>query len=308
MTKHSAARLFIVATFLLCITSAHAENTHKSPNTEQTASCWPENFNGFFAVDKKIQCLVANTQNPFSISPHKANYIIPASYYSNPVLESLDKVELKFQMSIMSVLKRNIFNTPIHALFAYTNQSYWQAFNADLSSPFRETNHEPEFMLALPVDWGALGIRHRLLTLGLSHQSNGETVPQSRSWNRLYLDALFEHGNLYSSLKTWYRFPEEEKDNVMDALGDDNPDILDYMGYFEWRTMYKTDTHSLTVMLRNNLDTEKNRGALQIDYTYPINGKIQGYAQIFTGYGESLIDYDRRVHRIGLGIMMANWL
>lgn len=281
------------------------ENDTESENPNY---CWPGNFAGYFAIDKKIQCLVASKDNPFTISPHRANYALPLTYYRSPEDPLHQNAEIKFQFSVMSVIKRNLLGSPAHLLFAYTSQSYWQAFNSDLSSPFRETNHEPEVMLAFPTNWGAFGVRNRLLTFGFSHQSNGETVPQSRSWNRLTAEATLEHGNLYSSLRTWYRIPEKRKDDVQETEGDDNPDIEKYMGHFEWRTIYKTDSHSVSVMLRNNLRRGENKGAAQIDYTYPINGKIQGYVQLFHGYGESLIDYNRSVTRFGLGVMLANWL
>lgn len=60
-------------------------------------------------------------------------------------------------------------------------------------------------------------------------------------------------------------------------------------------------------MVRHNLSTEQ-RGALQIDYDFPISDKLKLTAQLFTGYGESLINYNRNVTRFGIGFRLSNWL
>ncbi|HSH29963.1 MAG TPA: phospholipase A, partial [Thiohalobacter sp.] len=191
---------------------------------------------------------------------------------------------------------------------AYTNQSYWQAYNRKFSSPFRETNHEPELFLTYLSDYSLLGFEARVLQLGISHQSTGKSNELSRSWNRVYADLVFERGNFALSLKPWYRIPEQSKSSPTDATGDDNPDIEDYMGYGEFRLAYKLDGHSLSLMLRSNLSGSDPRGALELGWSFPLTRKLKGYAQYFDGYGESLIDYDAHIRRIGIGIALTDWL
>ena len=98
------------------------------------------------------------------------------------------------------------------------------------------------------------------------------------------------------------------KDDPGDADGDDNPDIEDFMGNFEFTVAYRKYDQEFSFMLRNNLDRDDNRGAMQIDWTFPLFKRFRGYAQIFTGYGDSLIDYDRKIERIGVGILLSDLL
>ena len=214
---------------------------------------------------------------------------------------------MKFQVSLKMFLARNLFDHDLNLAFGYTNTSWWQAYNSAISAPFRETNHEPELMLTAATNYPFLGLRGRAVTLGLSHQSNGQSDPASRSWNRLYAQFVFEHDNLYFNFKPWWRIPEPAKTSPASLGGDDNPDIGDYMGNFEFSGLYYLGRQTYGFMLRNNLQSD-NRGAIQIDWTFPLSQRVRGYLQYFNGYGESLIDYDHYSNRIGVGVMLTNWL
>ena len=189
-----------------------------------------------------------------------------------------------------------------------TVRAFWQAYNEDISAPFRETNYEPELFWVTPVPWTILGGDATLFALGLSHQSNGRSQPFSRSWNRLYGSVIWERWRYVFHFKAWWRIPEDEKDDPLDAEGDDNPDIEDYLGNFEFTVAYRKFDHEVSVMLRNNLDREDNRGAIQIDWTFPLQRRFRGYLQFFNGYGESLIDYNAHIERIGVGILLSDLL
>ena len=133
------------------------------------------------------------------------------------------------------------------------------------------------------------------------HQSNGQSDPLSRSWNRIVANFIFDRGNYVFSFRPWYKIPRSEED-------DDNPVINDYMGYGELGALYRYKNHQVTAMLRNNLDFDNNRNTIELNYTFPINERLKGIAQYFNGYGESLIDYNHRSHRIGIGILLTDWL
>jgi phospholipase A1 len=134
------------------------------------------------------------------------------------------KVETRLQLSVRTKIAQNMFTrdatTAQDSLwFAYSQQSYWQIFTPTLSRPFRSTDHEPELIYILPLQsadrdsW-----RLRFGGLGLVHQSNGQSLPYSRSWNRVYLMAGAESGRLLLQARAWRRLPE-------DAASDDNPGI-----------------------------------------------------------------------------------
>ncbi|WP_157368857.1 phospholipase A [Algicola sagamiensis] len=257
------------------------------------------------------------------ITPHKKNYLLPVSYVSHPNDEpqpnqtteavDLDNMESKFQFSIKVPVFSKLFAEDDALFFAFTSVSYWQVYNNDISSPFRETNYEPEIFWVKPVqlDWLGLdwlGLDASLLVLGINHQSNGQNVPFSRSWNRIYADVIWEKNGWVFSFKPWWRIPEKSKQHSLDPEGDDNPDIGRYMGHFELNGVYRLEgDREFSWMLRNNLRKD-NRGALQIDYSFPLWGRMKGYVQYFQGYGESLIDYNESIQRVGIGVLLTESL
>lgn len=183
---------------------------------------------------------------------------------------------------------------------AFTQQSYWQLFNGAQSSPFRETNYEPEvigsFGTGNPEGW-------KLLNLGLSHQSNGQSNPLSRSWNRVYLQGGWEWGDYLLLARGWRRIPES-------AANDDNPDIESYLGRAELEAHWSPDTDDEVILLaRSNLSAGQPRGYLQLDWSTPTRflHVTRLSLQLATGYGHSLIDYNHRQTSFGFGLTFKDW-
>ena len=255
---------------------------------------------------------------------YKANYLL-LSYNSNvndtPTSPSrpntsdrnLDNKDLKFQLSLKSELLHNIplirdlpYVTSSRLWGAYTQQSYWQIFDAEASRPLRENNYEPELILSLGIDNEVDGVKKdyipRMLNLGITHQSNGRSNPLSRSWNRVYLEGGFELTDRISLLvRPWWRIPEDKSD-------DDNPDIEKYMGYGDMTVRWETENRdtAVSLLLRNNLRSD-NKGFAQIDFQQRVfnNPYLKLHVLASTGYGETLLDYNRSQNVLGFGISLG---
>ncbi len=231
----------------------------------------------------------------FNLYPYKKNYFLPITYDSNKKNDR-KKFETKFQFSIQKPIIHNFLGLDETISFGYTQKSFWQT--AKDSSPFRETNYMPEIFLEAPID-------HKYLKgykVSFIHESNGRDEENSRSWNRVYLQSYLQFNKLFVIPKVWLRIPEEKKD-------DDNPDIEDYYGYGDLKLVYPYKKHLFELTLKNNLKfDEENKTSAKLDYTFPLTNSNQdtfGYLQIFHGYGDSLIDYDKKINRIGFGISLS---
>lgn len=268
-------------------------------------------------IDKRLEKESKTMESAFVLTPYRPNYVMPYTY--NPSknaapfgLEDDDvkDEEIKFQISVKYLLFDKIFKDNGDLYVGYTNQSYWQAYNSAASNPFRETNHEPETWLQFKTDYNIAGIKLGIVSVGLNHQSNGRGMANyngsnmpaiSRSWNRVFMNFVFEKGNWVMALKPWYRIPEEDED-------DNNPSIEKYVGYGELKTGYKWRDHVFSMVLRNNLRESGNMGAVELGWSFPLYKKLRGYVQHYNGYCESLVDYDASSNRFGVGIMLSDAL
>ena len=284
-----------------CLEVAQREKLDKAESTvaEEDESTTP--------LEARIEETRATEELGFVITPYKPNYVI-VGYNPDPNEApwteafpdqdiELDDAEIKFQISFMVPMVRNIIGDNGDLYIAYTNRSFWQAFNQEESLPFRETNHEPEFWFQFDNKWKIFGFTNRLNSFGFVHQSNGRNEPISRSWNRLFANFIFERNNLALSIKPWII--------IGDKIG--NEDIQDYMGNVELRGAYKWRQHTFSLMLRNNIQSGFSKGTFQTDWSFPIHRRLRGYVQYFNGYGESLIDYNDHNNTLGMGFLFTDY-
>ncbi len=309
-TAAQTLKLFI-AWPLLAFASQVASQTVAEPGSLETGQ-------SNSVLVERIEGERKNAFNPYLLNAHRPNYVLPLSFTGDlntgvydaldgdGIQEYLKKHEVKFQLSVKVQLNERDLLLPSDGLFlGFTLKAWWQLYSKDVSSPFRETNYQPEIFYTTPIKWKPWG-GNVALAFGLEHESNGQSQALSRSWNRLYAAALYERNNFFAVVRPWYRIPENEKETPDDSRGDDNPDIVDFMGHGEMMLGWHGARYEVTAKFRGN--TRFNKGAIDLAVSFPLYKRFRGVVTYFNGYGESLIEYDHHQHRLGLGVLLSNLL
>jgi len=227
--------------------------------------------------------------------------------------QNYQRHEMRIQVSARTKVAQGLLTGPRSSgkdslWFGYTQQSYWQLFHGGISRPFRSTDHEPEVFYVYPTDaplpWGG---RWRYSGVGLVHQSNGESNPLSRSWNRWYVMTGAEWRSGWQlHLKAWKRVAES-------AENDDNPGIQDYVGRGEARLLWNVnDQHILGLTVRGT--PGRGRGSGRLEWLRTLgegwNGgksNLRLHVQLFSGYGDSLLDYNYKRTALSVGLSLLDF-
>ncbi len=222
-----------------------------------------------------------------------------------PYNYDLQHTEIKFAFSLKAmVVSSSILQRHNSIWFAYSQQSHWQALDAAHSRPFIESDYQPELVFSHRFG-DALeerrGLQPLFFNLSVVHQSNGQSDPRSRSWNRItgqlsLVDRLGDDHSLALLIRPWYRIHEP-------ALSDNNPDIAHYLGYGDIEAIYWNGDNMLSVLARiRSAQLDFSTPLLFLNEGKPKKNALQLHAQLFSGYGESLIDYRQRHTTFGLGV------
>lgn len=184
--------------------------------------------------------------------------------------------------------------------FTYTQTSLWDL--GEDSSPFRDTSYRPGLFYKwagsdqslMPDEW----------RVGLEHESNGQSSPESRSIDTAYLIPAWHIGmpdsRRLSFMPKIYQYLDKHE----------NRDIQRYRGYVDWVARYGREDG----LIFNGLYRQGTSGYAsgQLDISYPISERIFArtgsflHLQLFSGYGETLLDYNRdRDTQVRLGISIA---
>ena len=237
-------------------------------------------------------------QSLYNIKAHNPTYFLPISYRTNGHYaptngHNAKEIETEFQVSVKYDFAANLFDLSEIYTFAYTQLSFWQLYEE--SAYFRETNYNPEFFITFPISEISNINFIKALRLSFAHQSNGRGGAEERSWNYLSAATFFQYKLLFTELKLWHRLSDKT---------DYNPDLIDYMGHGHIRFMLPYKKHITKLLLRSNFHGEN---AVELNYSYPAFGRddLFLYVKGFSGYGESLIDYNHHVNKIGIGFSIS---
>ncbi len=284
----------------LTVAAAESQNTVAPPRSSLD-SRWelsPESKLGTFNIRGYrpvylIPLFATSHQNNLPSSPNPNNTV------TTP--QQLDNIESKFQLSLKTKVWQGVFGDNGDLWLAYTQSSRWQVYNTGSSRPFRETDYQPEAMLVFDTHYQLFGWDGRMLGISLTHQSNGRSDPLSRSWNRVIANFGFERAGWVVMLRPWWRIPESRVD-------DNNPDISDYAGRADMRIVHEWHDQEFTLLLRHSLrGGRRSHGAAKFTWSFPMFGNVRGYAEVFKGYDESLIDYNHNATYLGLGVSLLDW-
>lgn len=249
----------------------------------------------------------------FNIVGYRPNYVMPL-HVTNRInhapqsptqaataTSGYRREEVKFQLSLRAKLAQDIGLPGADLWAAFTMQTMWQLFDAQDSRPFRNTDYQPELTYIVPTPANLRGLpfgwQWRFTQLGIAHQSNGQSDPLSRSWNRVYAGVGIEHKRWWATLRLDRRLDEA-------MSHDNNPDLADYRGRSEFQLGWAGGAHTASLLYRGT--PGNGRGGMQFDWTYPVfrdqpNG-LRWYVQLFDGYGETLTDYNFRQTSAGIGV------
>lgn len=274
---------------------------------EQASDCGRFNIRGYRPISLSV--VASDSVNTSPISEAAGHSVTGSTPYQTQ--------EMRIQLSVRTKVGQGLVNAGQardSLWFAYSQQSYWQVFTPDISRPFRTTDHEPELIYILPTD--ALlpgGWRLRYSGLSLNHQSNGQSLPLSRSWNRVIAMAGMENNRWVVSGKFWQRVPET-------AENDDNPGIENWVGRAELSAGWLFNPENTLGLTVRSALAGTSRGSYKLDWFKALgssattpelgnqrSGGLRLHVQLFSGYGDTLIDYNRARTVFSVGLSLVDW-
>lgn len=238
-------------------------------------------------LDQKLDALFGTPETQ-SFSYHNTTYFI------------FGVEDLKLQFSFKYRLAKSV---PVY--FAYTQLMFWEIY--DQSKPFGDVNYRPEVFYRWVESESS---SFKTIDTGYMHTSNGEDKDDSRS-----LDRIFVRTNYLTKFKRHLVNTNLMVFGIFNQDKENNGDIVNHIGYWDL-TMVFTDLvvvneQSLALEFRAYAGSkiiDFDQGATQVGLIYDF--KSDGfnpsiYFQWFEGYGESLIDYNKRNTAYRLGLMLT---
>ena len=224
-----------------------------------------------------------------SIERYNANYVVGGFSFD---------AQIKFQIS----LRYRVFsNYPLY--FAYSQRSFWDLYDWENSTPFRESNYMPEVFYRIS---GGSGTFLSYIQAGIEHESNGLSDASSRSWNKLAFSSRIRIAEdlVYLEPRFWIPF----------AVASENADIRTFIGFGQLKGVFypfpDPDNNWLEVMVRPGFNKEFKAVSFMVNLMVrpltSIGWDVFGanpflMMQLWHGYGENLIEYNVRSTRFRIG-------
>lgn len=286
--------LLLITLFIINLPSVLAEASSQSPDavaTQEDAS----------AYDERLDEAEKASDNQYAVNLFNPNYIFPFYYTEQPDRQvygdttpdhqQVMRQELLGQFSFQVPVVKNLFSKDSSLDIAYTQLMVWQVYAT--SQYFRETDYMPEIFITERYNSNWIG------RYSLNHQSNGRGGDMERSWNRAYAETIYSGENWMISVKPWIVIFAHESTTIH------NPDIVQYMGHGEITAAIKTHSDlEFSVMTRNNVESHFSRGAEELNFSFPMHGHFRGYIRLFSGYGQTLIEYNHYTNAAGIGVTL----
>lgn len=202
--------------------------------------------------------------------------------------------DIKFQVSIAQKLTKSTLPGKTYLFLTYTQNVAWDVFKR--SMPMHDFTFNPGLGLVKP-----LFSRDRFIgkaTLLIEHMSNGRDSIQSRSWNRISLGAsILIDEFVCIDGKFWIPIVD----------GENNRDILDYVGLFQGGVSVMSHNRkfggSLHFVKRRGWNLSCNT-ILELYWRPWERANQYFFLQWYNGYGENLLDYNKFHNRLRLGIVI----
>lgn len=216
--------------------------------------------------------------------------------YHEPMYIIAGDDDLKLQFSFKYRLSQEL-----NLYFAYTQLMFWSIYQE--SKPFADVNYRPELFYRL---FDKTDQFFSNLDIGYLHLSNGRDENDTRSIDRVFLRSAiiskFNRHSVGASISLQYLYGEDKT----------NEDIKNYLGFWEAR-VFVTDfivftQNAMNLNFRVNAGSrvfDFDKGSYEVGLSYDFKGSPFNpslYIQRFEGYGENLINYNKKrvEHRIGL--------
>ncbi len=214
----------------------------------------------------------------------------------------IDRFELEKKIEPLEFIKKTCGDF----FFSYSMIALWNIQNE--SGPFEDINHNPEafcqnkFGFLEKIQFG-----YEHLSNGVSNESVGPDGRTNRSRSIHNVNTILKLSlseKLTISPKVWWNFAKDE-----------NKDIDDFWGNIDLGISYRTNPEStpergatkgfvITTKLRGSFSTGKGRIEFDISHPVPVLKNAYWFFQIFSGYGETILDYDNKITAYRFGFQL----